>query len=282
MSLDIIHERLKIYDIKTKQAEVNAIKEICQEIALAGLARGGFFKQAQFQGGTCLRIIHGLKRFSEDLDFILNTPNADFNWAPFLAAITEEFVAFGLTLSVNDRSSAEGTIKKAFLKEGSFGKVLKLQHKINRSDKQNILIKLEIDTNPPFGSVAESQFLEYPYPFSIITQNLSSLFAGKLHALLCRTYTKGRDWFDFVWYIQNHASVNYTLLENALLQCGPYQNQTIQMSRAWLVSALESKVQKIDWGAVMGDVQKFLPSYLVHSTNYWSTELFLSLIHKLP
>ena len=242
MTIDIINARLKNYDIQSKQAEENAIKEICQEIALAGLARESFFKHALFQGGTCLRIMHGLKRFSEDLDFILLKTDHTFNWNPYLRSITTEFAAFGLALEVIDRSEADSAIKKAFLKENSFGKILNLRYERLRSDKQRILVKLEIDTNPPAGSIAETHYLDYPYPFSVITQDISSLFAGKCHALLCRQYIKGRDWFDFIWYIQNQSQINYIFLKNALEQTGPYKNQPIIMSKQWLLTELEKKL----------------------------------------
>ena len=281
MKIDIIQDRLKHYDLRSKQAKENAIKEICQEVALAGLARENFFKTAMFQGGTCLRIMHGLKRFSEDLDFILMTPNKAFDWEPYLRAITVEFEAFGLSLEVIDRSEADNTIKKAFLKEGSFGKVLNLQYSRVPSDKQKILIKLEVDTNPPDGSIPETHYLDYPYPFSIVTQNIPSLFAGKCHALLCREYIKGRDWFDFIWYIQNKHKVNFPFLKNALEQCGPYQNTTISMSNDWLCTALENKINALDWKVVAADVLKFLPAELSHLIDHWDKPMFLALLNKL-
>ncbi|PIR11626.1 MAG: hypothetical protein COV52_02375, partial [Gammaproteobacteria bacterium CG11_big_fil_rev_8_21_14_0_20_46_22] len=259
MTLDIINDRLKTYTIETKQAELNALKEISQEVALAGLARAGFFKHALFQGGTCLRIIHGLKRFSEDLDFILNTPNQSFKWEPYLAAIKTEFEAFGLSLSVTDRAKASDTVKKAFLKENSFGKVLNLHYERTRSDTQTINIKLEIDTNPPAGSIPETHVLDYPYPLPVITQDLPSLFAGKCHALLCRKYIKGRDWFDFTWYIQQKIQPNYTFLKNALKQYGPYQEQVLNISQEWLSNALSKKIESLNWPAVANDVKPFLP-----------------------
>jgi len=281
MKIDIINTRLQHYELHSKQSEENAIKEICQEIALAGLARESFFKHAMFQGGTCLRILHGLKRFSEDLDFILLKSNNAFDWGPYLRSITTEFEAFGLSLTVIDRSKADKTVKKAFLKEGSFGKVLNLQYPRSRSDKQNILIKLEIDTNPPNGSMPESHYLEYPYPFSVVTQDIPSLFAGKCHALLCREYIKGRDWFDFIWYIQNQCQINQSFLKNALEQCGPYQNKTIDMSKDWLFNVLEKKINTLDWTVVAADVRKFLPNNLLHSTDNWDAPLFLAMLNKL-
>ena len=277
----IINDRLSNYNRLTKQSELNAIKEISQEIALAGLSRAGFFKQAMFQGGTCLRIIHHLQRFSEDLDFIMNAPNNTFKWQPYLASISTEFEAFGLSLSVIDRSQASETVKKAFLKESSFGKVLNLQYDRTRADKQTITIKLEIDTNPPKGSKTETHYLDYPYPFPVITQDLPSLFAGKCHALLCRPYIKGRDWFDLIWYIQNHVRVNYPLLENALKQYGPYKAQSINLTKEWLIAALKMKVQSMNWRNVANDVKKFLPRNLLHTADTWDAALFLALIDKL-
>lgn len=281
MSTDIINDRLKVYSIDTKQAELNAIKEISQEIALAGLARAGFFKHALFQGGTCLRIIHGLERFSEDLDFILNKPDQTFKWEPYLTAIKTEFEAFGLSLSVIDRTKASDTVKKAFLKEGSFGKVLNLHYERTSSDTQTINIKLEIDTNPPTGSAPETHALDYPYPFPIITQDLPSLFAGKCHALLCRSYIKGRDWFDFIWYIQQKIQPNYVLLKNALEQCGPYQDESINLSPEWLISELGKKIKSLNWQSVANDVKKFLPNNLAHTADAWDKNLFLALLKSI-
>ncbi len=280
MTIDIINERLKTYTIVTKQSELNAIKEISQEIALAGLARSGFFKHAVFQGGTCLRIIHGLNRFSEDLDFILNKADITFNWEPYLAAIKTEFEAFGLSLSVIDRSKATGPVKKAFLKEKSFGKVLNLHYERTRTDTQNITIKLEIDTNPPVGSVSETHVLDYPYPLSLTTQDRPSLFAGKCHALLCRNYVKGRDWYDFIWYIQQKIKPNFIFLENALKQFGPYQGQKINVEKKWLSQELAKKIESLNWQVVANDVKKFLPNNVTHSVDNWNKDLFLALLKK--
>ncbi len=281
MKIDIIQDRLKNYDLRSKQAEENAIKEICQEVALAGLSRANFFKIALFQGGTCLRIMHGLQRFSEDLDFIMLNADDQFNWDFYLQSIKTEFEAFGLSLEVTDRSDADNTIKKAFLKESSFGKILTLNYPRSVSDKQKILIKLEIDTNPPKGSIPETHYLDYPYPFPVVTQDTSSLFAGKCHALLCREYVKGRDWFDFIWCLQNGHQVNYTLLKNALEQCGPFQGTDIDISANWLISALENKINRIDWKLAREDVVKFISEDFIHTVENWNNQLFLALLRKI-
>lgn len=282
MTLDIIQERMNEYELTTKIEEENAFKEICQEIALAGLSRTDFFRIASFQGGTCLRIVHNLKRFSEDMDFVLQSIELNFNWEIYLEAIQAEFHAYGLNCDTKTRQDAPGAIKKAFLKEDSFGTVLNLRYGRTRSDRQKILIKLEVDTHPPEGALFETHYLNYPYAFPVVSHDLESLFAGKCHALLCREYVKGRDWYDFLWYVRKKVQLNYSLLKHALEQCGPYQGQDLPISRKWVIDALTSKVEMIDWKHVCEDVSRFISSRERHSLEHWSPQFFSSFIAKVP
>jgi predicted nucleotidyltransferase component of viral defense system len=274
MTLTIIQERLKKYKSLSKQEELSALKEIYQEIALSGLARSNFFKLAAFQGGTALRIVYQLQRFSEDLDFVLLKPSNLFQWQSYLKAIEIEFNSFGIELEIKERADAKGIIKTAFLKEGSFARILELTYDRLRSDEQKIKIKLEIDTQPPAGSNFENAFLTYPYPFSILIQDLPSLFASKCHALLCRKYEKGRDWFDFLWYLSRGTPMNYLLLKNALYQAGPYKEQEIPYSKNWLCEEFEKKISDIDWKAAQRDVENFLRPEERKFVENWSKELF--------
>lgn len=281
MSITIIQERLKLYNPLSKQEELNALKEIYQEIALAGLARSDFFKQAAFQGGTALRIVHQLKRFSEDLDFVLLKSSTSFQWQTYLKAIELEFNSFGVNLEIKDRLDTKGAIKTAFLKEDSFARIFELTYDRLPSDVQKITIKLEIDTQPPEGSNFENAFLTYPYPFSITVQDFSSLFASKCHALLCRKYEKGRDWFDFLWYLARRIPVNYLLLKNALYQAGPYKEVDIPFSKNWLFEEFEKKIDVLDWKAARRDVENFLRPEERKFVENWSSDLFRSQIDKI-
>lgn len=281
MTISIIQERLKSYTPYSKQEELCALKEIYQEIALAGLARSDFFKLAAFQGGTALRIVHQLQRFSEDLDFVLLQPSEAFQWQPYLKAIELEFGSFGVTLKIKDRAGAKGVIKTAFLKEDSFTRILELTYDRLPSDEQKITIKLEIDTLPPEGSAFESGLLTYPYPFSILIQDLPSLFASKCHALLCRKYEKGRDWFDFLWYLFKKIPINNLLLKNALYQSGPYKGKDIPYSKKWLQEEFTKKIASIDWKAARHDVENFLSSSQRKFVENWSTEFFQKQIEKI-
>lgn len=281
MTFTIIQERLKNYASRSKQEEFNALKEIYQEIALAGLARSDFFKIAAFQGGTALRIIHQLKRFSEDLDFILLQSNELFRWQSYLKAVELEFESFGVALKTKDRVDVKGAIKTAFLKEDSFARILELTYDRLPSDEQKVTIKLEIDTIPPEGSNFENTFLTYPYPFSILTQDLPSLFASKCHALLCRKYEKGRDWFDFLWYLSKNVPVNFLLLKNALYQSGPYKDQHISYNKKWLHEEFEKKISKLNWKMAKYDVENFLRSEERKFVENWSKEFFQKQIEKI-
>ena len=281
MSIQIIEARIRSYSPQSKQEEINAFKEIVQSIALSGLSRGGFFKIAAFQGGTCLRICHSLQRFSEDMDFILLKPNKTFTWEPFFKYLQLEFEAYGLELTVQDRSKADQPIKKAFLKDTSFGKILSLIYDRSPSDQQVATIKLEIDSNPPPVSSFETNFLDFPLPFSIVSQDLPSLFASKCHALLCRPYVKGRDWFDFLWYVSTKISLNYGHLEEALKQTGPWQGKEIALTKKWIYSHFAEKINSLDWEKTKKDVENFLKPRDRESLHVWNKELFLATLEKM-
>lgn len=256
--------------------ELNAFKEIAQEIALLGLSRTDFFKHAAFQGGTCLRIVYGLPRFSEDLDFILFKKDNQFAWKHFLEEIKIEFSSFGFTLEVKDRSEADSIVKKAFLKENSFGKLLKLSYSRDRGETQSISIKLEIDSNPPSGSIFEPKLVEFPIPFSIVTQDLPSLFSSKLHALLCRKFVKGRDLFDFIWYATKKTDINYDFLQAALFQHGPWMGQKQRIDTSWLRRELTKKFRAIDWEVAKRDMRIFLKDRDLSSLDLWGRDFFES------
>ncbi|MDD4538045.1 MAG: nucleotidyl transferase AbiEii/AbiGii toxin family protein [Lentisphaeria bacterium] len=281
MSVQMIQQRLANYNCKTDVEEQQAIREITQEVVLAALGRGDFFKHALFQGGTCLRIFYALNRFSEDLDFILREPTTDFHLKDHIKHLTDELAAYGYNIEISDRDKAEATVKKAFLKDDSLGKVLNLQHATKSGLMAKVSIKLEVDTNPPAGSGHELKYLDFPFVSAVAVQDRPSLFAGKLHALLCREYCKGRDWYDFIWYTGNHTSVNYDFLKSALNQIGPWQGQAIAVNMAWLLHALEQKINSMNWKQAAEDVRRFVRVAEQPSLALWSRELFLRQLDKL-
>jgi predicted nucleotidyltransferase component of viral defense system len=281
MSLQIIQEKLDSYQCKTEQEETNALKEITQELALAALARSNFFKTAVFQGGTCLRILYGLDRFSEDLDFVLKEPSSAFSFEPFLASMKLEFEAYGYHLQVQDRKQVDKAVKNIFLKDASIGKLLSLNFNRPRINPLPIKVKLEVDTNPPAGSAFEDKYLDFPFPSAIIVQDLPSLFAGKMHALLCRDYIKGRDWYDFAWYVSRKTPLNFALLSNALDQAGPWKGQSLRVDKDWVLTELAKKIRSIRWRAAQDDVRRFIKPNQIPSIELWGEPFFLDRLEKL-
>lgn len=199
--IEIIQRRLEAYQAANALEEEQATKEILQEIALYVLWRTAFFDVAAFQGGTCLRILYHLPRFSEDLDFILKTPDRQFEWGPYVRHLIAGMEEFGLRTEVRDKSNMDQAVRQAILKDDSIRNQLNLRFHRGRA-QPSLKIKLEIDVNPPAGSEFQYTFLDFPLDFSVCHQDLSSNFALKIHALLCRPYVKGRDWYDFSWYLK--------------------------------------------------------------------------------
>ena len=280
MSIELIKSRLEQYQTKNQAEQENAFKEITQEVVLSGLARAGFFKNAVFQGGTCLRILYGLNRFSEDLDFALIQPNSSFEWKPFLYSLKIELEAFGYHLEVQDRSSVANPVKVGFLKEDSLGKLLFIHHR-NQGVPKAIKIKLEIDTNPPAGGAWEEKFIDFPVTVPVLSHDLPSLFAGKSHALLCRPWEKGRDWYDFNWYVGRKSRVNFDLLTHAIHQAGPWKAQQISVNKEWYLEKIRTKIRETDWDKQKKDVVRFLKQGDLDLLSSWSTEFFLNRVGTL-
>ena len=275
----IINARLASYHPKRPKDEENALKEILKEIALFSLSTSDFFSTALFQGGTALRILYQLPRFSEHLDFILKKPDKHFQWEKYIEKMKRNFELYGIEPEIQDREKVKTAVKKLFLKDNSIGKILQLH--FHHHAHRKLLIKFEIDTNPPAGSIEDRRYLTFPIDYAIATQDLPTNFAGKCHALLCRTYLKGRDWFDFIWYVNQKTMVNFTFLQNAFDQNGPWEKQSIRFHKAWLIHTLKEKIAKIDWKKAAFEVEQFVNPELQPSLALWNTEFFLRYVKLL-
>jgi predicted nucleotidyltransferase component of viral defense system len=226
-------------------------------------------------------MLYGMSRFSEDLDFLLRKPKARFRWQPYLTAVQEDCAQQGIHFEVQDRSRAGTAVQAAFLKTDSIGKVLQLDLPFSRHTSRKIKIKLEIDTNPPAGSACETKYLTFPVVSAITTQTLECGFATKSHALLCRPYAKGRDWYDFVWYVGRRTGLDYRLLANALRQVGPWAGRRLEVTRQWYLDAMRDRIRRIDWRQARADVARFVPGREQEGLRAWSTALFAQLLEQL-
>jgi predicted nucleotidyltransferase component of viral defense system len=271
--IDLIRQRLTSYHVKDAVEEEQAIKEILQEVALHSLWRGGFFEVAAFQGGTSLRILYKLPRFSEDLDFILKQPNAAFDWGHYLDPLLAGLTEFGLQSEVLDKSRMDRNIREALIKNDSISNQLNLSFSRGRR-RPTLKIKLEIDINPPAGSTFAYTYLDFPLDFEVCHQELPSNFALKIHALLCRPYIKGRDWYDFNWYIKQKVAPNLPHLQAALNQFGPWKGQNPLIDTRWVVDKLREKIATIDWKAAAADAERFLGAAERESLKLWGARFF--------
>ena len=279
--IEIIQQKLDSYNVSNAVEEEQATKEIMQEIALYGLWRSGFFKAAAFQGGTSLRILHGLPRFSEDLDFMLQMPDPEFDWSGYLDKLLECFEEYGLQSEALPKGSMERAVRTTVLKNNSFVNQLNLQFYKGHADRK-ITIKLEVDANPPAGSRFDYAYLDFPTDFEVCHQDLPSNFALKIHALLCRPYLKGRDWYDFNWYIRQDVLPNLPHLQSALVQYGPWEGQDdLIIDKSWVREELQKKVDSIVWNEAAADVAPFLKLGEQESLKLWEARFFSAKLKQL-
>ena len=262
------------------------MREIIQEVTLLGLWRARFFEHAAFYGGTCLRILHGLDRFSEDLDFSLLAPTPDFSLQRFSAALEEEVRAFGFNLRVESvDKTAETAVQSAFLKANTRNElmVIETDERLIRSipPGQVLKIKLEVDTDPPPGFVTTTRYLLQPIPFAVRCYTLPSLFAGKLHALLCRRWNnrvKGRDWYDLIWYATHHPQLNLAHLEQRMRQTGHWSGSAELNSREFQELMLAA-IEQLDIQQARQDVSPFIKDQ--QALAIWSPEFFRDLVSRI-
>lgn len=269
---DLIQKQLDKYDSKTEQDEENALKEITQEICLHALSKAGFFEVATFQGGTCLRIVHGVDRFSEDLDFSLRK-HQKFDLVPYLTQVARFMSAYGYELEIAGEEKADRSVQTRFLKDESIKKNVSFNHL--RDLRKKINIKIEVDINPPLNASDEPKFLDFPTDYSIVCHDLPTLFSGKIHALLCRPYDKGRDWYDFNWYLTQRVDANYEYLSAALRQAGPWKGKKLTIDKTWLLETLSQKINQTNWRSVVDDVSPFIKADKIEEIEkLWSADFF--------
>jgi predicted nucleotidyltransferase component of viral defense system len=274
------------YDCRALNDYVNALREILQEIALLGLWRAKFFEKAACYGGTALRILYGLDRFSEDIDFSLLEPSKDFDLSGYTAFVQKEMEAFGFDVLVEKVDKAvETPVQSAFLKADTRNQLLVIEtgEDILRAlpKGKTLKVKMEVDTNPPPGFSTETRFLLQPVPFAVRSFVLPDLFAGKMHAILCRTWksrVKGRDWYDLVWYAANHPELHLSHLEERMRQTGHWKGKDALTPESFK-ELLGDAVNKLNVGQARGEVEPFVRS--PENLSIWSREFFLDVALRI-
>lgn len=280
----VLEQMLSTYKTNTTEEKKNALKEVVQEVALCGLSRAGFFKHAAFYGGTALRIFYGLDRFSEDLDFSLVAPNADFQLNRYFSGLESEMASLGLRFSIEEKQkTADTAIKSAFLKGNTKEHILSIYdvNNIGINPDEVIKIKFEVDTNPPAFAQFENKYRLLPTPYQVKLYDMPSLFAGKLHAVICRAWksrVKGRDLYDYVFYLAKQAKVNLPHLR-ARLEDSCALSKDEPFSRETLLEMLNQRFDTIDFEQAKQDVLPFItdPGKL----DLWSKDFFMDITKNL-
>jgi len=276
---EALSKMLDKYDCRSADEYARALREILQEIALLGLWRSRFFERAAFYGGTALRILHGMDRFSEDLDFSLMAPDGGFKLGRYGESLRKELEAFGFVVDWEEKPKmVETMIQSAFLKANTYRQILVITRDGELAGGIHpghvTKIKIEVDTDPPPGFSTESKYLLLPIPFYVRVYALPDLFAGKMHAILCRKWknrVKGRDWYDLVWYAANHPELNLAHLGERLRRSGHLDDSsplTAEVFRKMIAGAIED----LDVKSARDEVEPFVKDPAALSV--WSKEFF--------
>lgn len=268
MKNEIYDNMLSAYSVTTEQERCNAIFEVNQQVILAGLYNGGFFDVAAFYGGTCLRIFHGLQRFSEDMDFSLLAPDDKFDFTKYFQPIIDEFAIVGREVEIKKKEKKSfGKVESAFLKDNTDVYDLSFQ-----TDK-SIKIKIEVDTQPPLNFRTEQKLLLQPHSFMTRCFTLPDLFAGKMHALVYRGWknrVKGRDWYDFEWYVRHNVPLDFAHLAERIRQ---FNNEEI--GQAAFMAQLKDRLASTNINQVKNDVLPFVRN--PKELDIWSNDYFVQL-----
>ena len=265
---EIFEQMLQQHTIEGDNDRKNALYEVMQQVVLSGLYRGGFFKEAAFYGGTCLRIFHGLRRYSEDMDFSLLKKNSEFTLETYFPAIIEEARLLGRTVTITKKDKRNfGKVESAFLKDNTDVYNLTFQ------TEKTLKIKIEVDTNPPLEFTTEQKLLMQPFSFTTRCFTLPDLYAGKMHALTFRAWKnriKGRDWYDFEWYVRNRVPLDF---EHLKVRTKEFND--IDLSKELFLQLLKERISKSDMDAVKADVIPYIIDK--RELDIWSIDYFLQL-----
>lgn len=283
---EAVAQMLSKYECRMLEDYLRALREIVQEIVLLGLWRSKFFEKAAFYGDTALRILYGLDRFSEHLDFSLLSPMVDFDLSQYSIFLKKELEAFGFDVRVEQhKKTIESAVQSSFLKADTLKQLVAI--KTTEEILQNVpsgkvlKIRIEVDTNPPSGFTTHTRYLLQPIPFAVRTYVLPDLFAGKMHAVLCRQWknrVKGRDWYDMVWYAANHPELHLSHLEERMRQSGHWKSNG-KLTPELFSTAMDKAIEKLDVEQARKEVEPFVknPEILM----FWSHDFFHDVVLRI-
>ncbi|MFH5882397.1 nucleotidyl transferase AbiEii/AbiGii toxin family protein [Liberiplasma polymorphum] len=280
--MTIIQQMINKYNPKTLEDKKHAIKEVLQEVVLAGLSKTDFFTHAAFYGGTALRIFYGMDRFSEDLDFSLLVADDTFDINKYFRPISDTVKSLGLNFEVSKKDKAnDSNIDTAFIKGNTRETLITIYPDSADSNRiinnEKIIIKFEVDVNPPMYADTELKFRLLPFPYQVRVYDQKSLFAGKIHAVIARSWKnriKGRDLYDYIYYLSLDTKVNLKHLEARLKQTKTIE-EDVKLTRDLLIELLENRFDHIDYEVARSDIKPFIKNQ--NNLDIWSSDFFKSI-----
>ena len=281
----ILEQMIEEYHPKNNEEKKNAIKEVMQEIVLCGLSKSGFFSDAAFYGGTALRIFYGLDRFSEDLDFSLLKKDKDFDLQEYFPILKDTVKSFGLNVDIElKKKTKDSNVQSAFLKGDTIEHFLLFYPEdfvqgINKNEK--VKIKFEIDTIPSGLATYETKYRLLPTPYSVKLYDESSLFSGKIHALICRSWksrVKGRDLYDYIFYLSHKTKFNLPHLREKLID-SEFIDKNTEITCNEVKEMLIKRFNEIDFEEAKKDVIPFIKDIRV--LDIWCKDFFVSITFEL-
>ena len=283
---NVIEQLVQNYNPKNSEEVKNAIREIMQSIVLIGLSRSNFFSKASFYGGTALRIFYGLNRYSEDLDFTLNAVDDSFSLTPYIESIINVAKSYGIDLNIEVKNKKIKTpIESAFAKLNTYQTFITFnidENLVSKLHKDELIkVKFEVDCNPPLGFKVENKWITEPELASVSVLNIESLFSGQLHAILCRNYkntVKGRDFYDFIFYINKKVKPNLNYLKNKLIESNKIDKDE-ELNIDILKKMLIERFEQVDFKQVRDDAQRFVMKN--ENLSFYCKELFIDLVNRM-
>jgi len=230
------------------EEKLNRCRELIQFLCLKIFDEHKFFGNLAFTGGTALRVVFGARRFSEDLDFSLVRKD-DYSFSRMNGDLLKALTLAGL--KAESKPKYEKPVHSTMLR---FPGILK-EIGLSPLEGQKLSIKLEVDTNPPKGGHVQARIIQRAYVFNVVHFDLPSMFATKLHACFYRNYLKGRDFYDFIWYMGNKVKPNFTLLNNAIAQT---QGTNPAINEGNFMEFLLKGIERVDFKEAQKDVERFL------------------------
>lgn len=271
-------------DLGTSDARKNLLREILQEVILCHMKEAGLFEDMAFHGGTSLRLLHRIDRFSEDLDMSLLVANESYDIAAKMRDLEVSLLNSGFRLEFQNKSKPTKAIKVFYVNDSDI--LNQFAREIgNVIAGEKIKIKFELDVLPSDHQVFADSRVKSTFSVIVKSHDLTTCMGQKIHAVLCRSHfygmdiIKGRDLYDLEWYLEQGIIPNYNNLRECLIRGGPWEKQKLQIDRAWVVAEIHKSLQTKSFPMILEDLRPLVDSTIFESISArWNKSYYSQLV----